>query len=60
LLCTDGVIEGLWDRGLEEAIRCPVGRYASAVPAERIVRAAVEESGRDNATAMVIEIEHAT
>lgn len=60
LLCTDGVIEGLWDRGLEEAIRAPIGRYASNVPAERIVRMAVEESGRDNATAVVVEIEPAT
>jgi serine/threonine protein phosphatase PrpC len=44
---------------LEEAIRCPAGPYAANGPAERIVRMAVEESGRDNATAVVVEIEHA-
>ncbi|MFO0821290.1 MAG: protein phosphatase 2C domain-containing protein [Pirellulales bacterium] len=59
LLCTDGVIEGLWDRGLEELVRDPPAQYASLSPARRIVQAAVEESGRDNATAYVVEIQAA-
>jgi protein phosphatase len=55
-LCTDGVTEGLWDRGLEDMLRTPPGELASLPDAERVVRAALEESGRDNATAVVIEI----
>lgn len=56
LLCTDGVMEGLWDRGIEELLRTPPSEYADLPPADRLVRAAVAESGRDNATALVIEV----
>jgi len=56
LLCTDGVIDGLWDRGLEEAIRQPTKAMEDISPAQRLVRLAIEESGRDNATAVVIEV----
>jgi serine/threonine protein phosphatase PrpC len=49
LLCTDGVTDGLYDARLDEALR----EYADQ-PAARIVQAAVEASGRDNATALVI------
>ncbi len=56
LLCTDGVIDGLWDHALEELLRDPPTRWQSATPGQRIVQAAVEESGRDNATAIVVEI----
>lgn len=57
LLCTDGVIEGLWDRGLEELLREPSTPQRSLSPARRLVETAIEESGRDNATAVVIEVE---
>lgn len=60
LLCTDGVIEGLWDRGLEELVRSPPADAATLPPARRIVQTAVAESGRDNATALLVEIESAT
>ncbi len=56
LLCTDGVIDGLWDRGLEELLRDPPAELAPLPPAQRIVRTAVAESGRDNATAVVVEV----
>lgn len=56
VLCSDGVIEGLWDRGIDELIREPSGPFSDATPAERLVRTAVVESGRDNATAMVVEV----
>ncbi len=53
VLCSDGVNEGLWDRAIEEAIRNPKsGDHRTA--AERLVQTAVAESGRDNATAVVI------
>ena len=51
LLCSDGLIEGLWDRQLEEIVRAP-----EATPvAERLVAAALERAGRDNITALVVE-----
>ena len=56
LLCTDGVVDGLWDRGLEDLLRHPPKESTTLPPAERIVRAAVDESGRDNATAIVVEV----
>lgn len=49
LLCTDGVTDGLYDARLDEALR-----EDSDDTAVRIVRSAVEASGRDNATALVI------
>jgi serine/threonine protein phosphatase PrpC len=56
VLCTDGVIDGLWDRGIEELIRSPPPEYAKLNPAERLVRSAVTQSGRDNASAVVVEL----
>ncbi|MBE7538703.1 MAG: serine/threonine-protein phosphatase [Opitutaceae bacterium] len=55
LLCTDGVTDGLWDRNLEELIRDSPAPPAKSV-AQRIVEEAVEKSGRDNATALVVQI----
>ncbi len=57
LICSDGVIDGLWDKHLEELIRSPEPRLAPLLPAHRIVAQALENSGRDNTTAMVLEIE---
>lgn len=57
LLCTDGVMEGLWDRGIEELLRSPSAEYAALSPGERLVQAAIDESGRDNASAVVVEVE---
>jgi len=56
LLCSDGVVEGLWDRALEELLREPPGASVATPPACRIVESAVAESGRDNATAVVVEV----
>jgi protein phosphatase len=54
LLCTDGLVEGLYDAQLQELLRGPeCGRTDDA--ARRLVRRAVEISGRDNTTALVIE-----
>ena len=55
VLCTDGVTDGLWDRGIEELVRHPTAPWNELAAAQRIVRSAVNESGRDNATALVIE-----
>lgn len=54
LLCTDGVTDGLWDRGMEELVRTPLAHQRSSV-ADQLVHAAVSESGRDNATAVIVK-----
>jgi serine/threonine protein phosphatase PrpC len=51
LLCSDGLIEGLWDNQLEEIVRDP----DPAPAASRLVNAALERAGRDNITALVVE-----
>jgi protein phosphatase len=52
LLCTDGVTDGLYDNRLEEILRN--GVREEAAPA--LVREAVQASGRDNSTALVVDI----
>ena len=56
LLCTDGLIEGLWDRKLEAISRGEDAVVEGATLAKRLVDTAVAESGRDNTTALVVEI----
>lgn len=56
LLCTDGVVDGLFDAQFEEFLRDSALIATDENPARRLVAAAVERSGRDNTTAMVIEI----
>jgi serine/threonine protein phosphatase PrpC len=51
LLCTDGVTDGLYDDRLEEFLR-----DSNNEPGKNIVHLAVEASGRDNATAMVVDV----
>jgi PPM family protein phosphatase len=55
VLCTDGVTDGLWDNGIEMLIREPSAVDGQQSEATRLVLAAVAESGRDNATAVVVE-----
>ena len=52
VLCTDGVVDGLFDHAIADCIRTP----GTPDPAQRLVRAAVEQSGRDNTTAVVVEV----
>lgn len=58
LICSDGLIDGLWDRQLEESLRAePTASDATAPSlAQRLVEAAVDASGRDNTTALVFEL----
>jgi protein phosphatase len=60
LFCSDGLIDGLWDRRIEEAIRSPEPAVAGLPVAQRLVEEAVVASGRDNTTAVVVEILSAT
>ena len=56
LICSDGLNEGLWDRQLEELIRTPPPKLADQTAAQRLVEEAVQTSGRDNTTAVVVEV----
>jgi protein phosphatase len=56
LLCTDGLIDGLFDSQIFNLLRCPDTSEAVATPAQRLVEASLARAGRDNTTAVVIEI----
>ena len=56
LFCSDGLTDGLWDRQLEELIRTPPEARQAQNAAHRLVEEAVQNSGRDNTTAVVVEI----
>jgi protein phosphatase len=55
LICSDGLVEGLWDRRVEEIIRSPLSANGTTA-AGRLVDESVQNSGRDNTTALIIEI----
>lgn len=52
LICSDGLIDGLWDRHIDAFLREPA---PGKTPAEYLIAEALERSGRDNLTAVVIE-----
>jgi protein phosphatase len=56
LLCTDGLVDGLWDQQLEELLPEPAGGSGPGIPAQRLVAESVARSGRDNTTAVVVEV----
>ena len=56
LLCTDGLIEGLYDGQLEELLRSPESSERSSTLAHRLVEESLANSGRDNTTALVIRV----
>jgi protein phosphatase len=49
LICSDGLVDGLWDRRLGELAR-------GELDAPTLVLEAVAESGRDNTTALLVEV----
>jgi serine/threonine protein phosphatase PrpC len=53
LICSDGLIDGLWDHRIEDLLRTP-GSIQDL--AKTLVSEAVAESGRDNTTALVVEV----
>ena len=56
LLCTDGLVEGLYDNHLVELLRSPDSARASANPPRRLVEESLEKDGRDNTTALVVQM----
>jgi PPM family protein phosphatase len=56
LLCTDGLVEGLYDSQLGEFLRSPQSSQPGANPADWLVEESLARSGRDNTTALVIRV----
>lgn len=56
LLCTDGLVEGLYNEHLIEILRAPAPEGAPVNYAYRLVEEAVGKDGRDNTTALVIQV----
>jgi protein phosphatase len=54
LICSDGLVDGLWDRRIEELAR--QSSPEDALNTVALVREAVSDSGRDNTTALLIEL----
>ncbi len=58
VLTTDGITDGLSANGIESAVRGAVAtKYHDKQPAQRLIDEAMFNSGRDNLTAVVVEIE---
>ena len=56
LLCTDGLVEGLYDSHLVELLRPGKPAKVKTDIAHRLVAASLEKDGRDNTTALVIQV----
>ena len=53
LICSDGLVDGLWDQHIEEILRSNTPIYELA---RNLVETSVAESGRDNTTAVVVDV----
>lgn len=53
LICSDGLTDGLWDRRIEEILRSNSPTHDLA---RTIVEESVHESGRDNTTALIVDV----
>lgn len=56
LLCTDGVVEGVFDDRILQLLRAPDAREAALDPAKRLIAASLQSTARDNMTAVVVEV----
>lgn len=56
LLCSDGLVDGLYDHHLLEILGERDSADAQTSPARRLVEASLEKSGRDNTSALVIAV----
>lgn len=56
LLCTDGLVEALYDHHLVELMRAPASGGSEAGAARRLVEASLAQGARDNVTALVVEV----
>ena len=56
LLCTDGLVEKIYDQQLLELLRAPKSAKAKSHPAQTLVNESLEKNSRDNATALVVRV----
>jgi PPM family protein phosphatase len=56
LVCSDGLVEGLYDHDLLERLRTSGSRGVAAETARFLVEASISKGARDNVTALVIEV----
>ena len=56
LITPDGLIRGCGDQRIEEIVRYPLAGAGGPTAAQRLVDESVQNSGRDNTTAVVIDI----
>lgn len=56
VLVTDGIVDGVFDRNLENMIRNPLPKQKDVAPSQRLIDEAMFASGKDNLTALVVEI----
>lgn len=56
LICSDGLVDGLWDREIGEMLALSGAAGDHQSDAQRLVETAVQNSGRDNTTAIVVEL----
>lgn len=56
LICSDGLVDGLWDAQLADYLSASDQPVDQPSLAQRMVEEAVQNSGRDNTTAVVFEI----
>jgi PPM family protein phosphatase len=56
LFCTDGLIDGLWDRRIGELMAEPPLGQLPQDHADHMIKEALEGQGRDNLTALAVEV----
>ncbi len=57
VICSDGLVDGLWDHHIEEIVRTPPPpEQATFSTAQLLINGALEHSSRDNITTVVVEI----
>ena len=56
LLCTDGLVDGLYDHHLVDLLRSPEPLGDGLTVAQRLVKEALDNGSRDNTTALVIHV----
>jgi serine/threonine protein phosphatase PrpC len=57
VLCSDGINDGLFNRSIEKTIITPPFNLKGYRASERLIKEAMFSSGRDNLTAMVIQLQ---
>ncbi len=61
VICSDGLVDGLWDHHIETTVRTPPPpEQATLSTAQLLINGALENASRDNITAVVVEILSAT